>query len=46
MQKSSKFEENAKINNYSLVPQIDHPVALWIDEIDPRFGAILIWKPL
>jgi len=26
--KSSKFEENSKINNYSLVPQIDHPVAL------------------
>ena len=29
MQKSSKFEENSKINIYSLVPQIDHPVALW-----------------
>ena len=26
-QKSSKFEENSKINNYSLVPQIEHPVA-------------------
>ena len=26
--KSSKFEENSKINIYSLVPQIDHPVAL------------------
>ena len=28
LQKSSKFEENSKINIYSLVPQIDHPVAL------------------
>ena len=28
--KSSKFEENSKINIYSLVPQIDHPVALCI----------------
>ena len=28
MQKSSKFGENSKINNYSLVPQIEHPVAL------------------
>ena len=27
--KSSKFEENSKITIYSLVPQIDHPVALW-----------------
>ena len=27
--KSLKFEENPKINIYSLVPQIDHPVALW-----------------
>ena len=26
--KSSKFEENSKINNYALVLQIDHPVAL------------------
>ena len=26
--KSSKFEENSKINIYSLVPQIDHSVAL------------------
>ena len=30
--KSSKFEENSKINIYSFVPvpQIDHPVALCI----------------
>ena len=27
--KSLKFEENSKINIYSLVPQNDHPVALW-----------------
>ena len=26
--KLSKFEENSKIKMYSLVPQIDHPVAL------------------
>ena len=28
MQKSSKFEENSKVNIYSLVPQIDHLVVL------------------
>ena len=28
LKKSSKFEENSMINIYSLVPQIDHPVAL------------------
>ena len=28
LQKSSKFEENLIIDIYSLVPQIDHPVAL------------------
>ena len=26
--KSSKFEGNSMINSFSLVPQIDHPVAL------------------
>ena len=35
MQKSSKFEEISKINNYSLVPQIDHPAAL-------RFGDAFV----
>ena len=30
--KSLKFEENPKINIYSLVPEIDHPVALCIDK--------------
>ena len=28
---SSKFEENSKINIYSLVPKIDHPVALCVE---------------
>ena len=32
-QKSSKFEENSKINNYSLVPQIDHHIALCLYDL-------------
>ena len=31
--KSSKSEEYSKINFYSLVPKIDHPVALWVSWI-------------
>ena len=31
--KSSKFEENPIIIFYTLVPLIDHPVALWYGQI-------------
>ena len=34
--KSSKFEENSKMNIYSLVPHIDYPVALCSVRSGPR----------
>ena len=41
--KSSKFEENSMINIYSLVPQIDLPVALCngVVRIGSQFFAII-----
>ena len=40
LQKSSKFDENSKFNNYSLVPQIDRPVALCKETIHMKANMI------
>ena len=47
--KLSKFEENSKIYIYSLVPQIDHPVALcllWLFLLNKTyvFNKMDIWQ--
>ena len=37
LQKLSKFEENSKINNHSIVPQIDHVIAMCLAQIKVGF---------
>ena len=37
--KSSQFEENSKINIYSLALQIDHPVALCVGRVASNYRA-------
>ena len=44
MKKSSIFEENPIINFYSLVPQIDHPVALCYAIMLVHYTFLMIFR--